>query len=148
MRTFFAARDLRDPARREIFAISELPPKPILPSCGIDLMDVERMRKMLDDTEFLERIFTEQERRDCLSRVRADECLAARWAAKEAVAKALGVGIGQHLAFLDVEVVIKKGGPPRVQIHGPYANYPMRIALSMTHTRTTAAAVVMIYPDD
>ncbi|HEY3295022.1 MAG TPA: holo-ACP synthase [bacterium] len=126
----------------------DTPPKPILPSCGIDLMDVERIRKMLDDTEFLERIFTEQERADCLSRIRADECLAARWAAKEAVAKALGVGIGQYLAFRDVEVTITKGQPPQIRIHGAYADYPMRIAVSLTHTRTTAAAVVMIYPDE
>ena len=131
-----------------MLAISELPPKPILPSCGIDLMDVERIRKMLNDTEFLERIFTEQERADCLKRVRADECLAARWAAKEAVAKALGVGIGKYLSFQDVEVLIEKGRPPQVRIHGSYASYPMRIALSLTHTRTTAAAVVMIYPDE
>ena len=111
-------------------------------------MDVERIRTMLDDSVFLERIFTDQERADCLKRVRADECLAARWAAKEAVAKALGVGIGEHLAFRDVEVIIQKGGPPHVKIHGPYANFPMRIALSLTHTRTTAAAIVMIYPDE
>jgi holo-[acyl-carrier protein] synthase len=129
-------------------AISDLPPKPILPSCGIDLMDVARIHKMLDDPEFLERIFTEQERADCLKRVRADECLAARWAAKEAVAKALGVGIGKYLSFLDVEVVIEKGQAPQVRIRGPYAAYPMRIAVSLTHTRTTAAAVVMIYPDE
>ena len=111
-------------------------------------MDVERIRGMLDDTVFLERIFTERERADCLSRVRADECLAARWAAKEAVAKALGVGIGKYLSFQDVEVVIEKGQAPQVRIHGPYSAYPMRVAVSLTHTRTTAAAIVMIYPGE
>ncbi len=124
-----------------------LPPKPILPSCGIDLVEVERIRLKLDDPVFLERIFTERERAECLGRARAEESLAARWAAKEAVAKALGVGIGQYLSFLDVEVISGRGKVPQVHIHGPYAEYPMRVALSLTHTRTTAAAVVMIYPD-
>jgi holo-[acyl-carrier protein] synthase len=124
------------------------PPKPILPSCGIDLVEVDRIRKKLDDPAFLERIFTEREREECIGRARAEESLAARWAAKEAVAKALGVGIGQYLTFQDVEVVSGDGKVPHIHISGPYAIFPMRIALSLTHTRTTAAAVVMIYPDE
>jgi holo-[acyl-carrier protein] synthase len=124
------------------------PPKPILPSCGIDLVEVDRIRKMMDDPGFLERIFTESERAECIGRARAEQSLAARWAAKEAVAKALGVGIGQYLTFQDVEVISGPGKVPKIHIHGAYAIYPMRIALSLTHTRTTAAAVVMIYPDD
>jgi holo-[acyl-carrier protein] synthase len=111
-------------------------------------MEVDRIRKKLDDTAFLERIFTEREREECLGRAKAEESLAARWAAKEAVAKALGVGIGQYLTFQDIEVITGKNKVPRVYIHGPYAAYPMKVALSLTHTRTTAAAVVMIYPDD
>jgi holo-[acyl-carrier protein] synthase len=124
------------------------PPKPILPACGIDLIEVERIRKKLDDMAFLERIFTPLERDECLGRAKAEESLAARWAAKEAVAKALGVGIGRHLSFQDVEVIAGRGKVPQVHIHGPYSQYPMRVALSLTHTRTTAAAMVMIYPDD
>lgn len=102
----------------------------------------------MDDPAFLERIFTEREREECLGRARAEESLAARWAAKEAVAKALGVGIGQFLTFQDVEVISGHGKAPRVTIYGAYAVYPMQVALSLTHTRTTAAAVVMIYPGD
>jgi holo-[acyl-carrier protein] synthase len=112
------------------------------------LIDVDRIRKMMDDEGFLERVFTEREREECLGRARAEESLAARWAAKEAVAKALGTGIGKYLSFLDVEVVAGTGKVPHVEIHGPYAEYPMKVALSLTHTRTTAAAVVMIYPDE
>lgn len=114
----------------------------------MDLVEVDRIRKKITDTAFLERIFTPREREECLRRAKPEECLAARWAAKEAVAKALGVGIGQFLAFKDVEVIIGKGKAPHVHIRGPYSEYPMRVALSLTHTRTTAAAVVMIYPDE
>lgn len=130
------------------FMSSDLPPKPILPSLGIDLIEVERLRKMLDDEEFLRRIFTETERAECLRRIKPEECLAARWAAKEAVAKALGVGIGEFLTFQDVEVIVGERKAPTIRIHGPYSRYPMRVALSLTHTASTAAAIVMIYPDD
>ncbi len=128
--------------------MTTVPPKPILPSLGIDLIEVVRIRKMLDDQVFLERIFTQTERDECLRRVKPEECLAARWAAKEAVAKALGVGIGEFLTFQDVEVIVGERKAPYVRIHGPYAQYPMHIALSLTHTNTTAAAVVMIYPGE
>jgi holo-[acyl-carrier protein] synthase len=124
------------------------PPAPILPSCGIDLVEVDRIRAHIHDEAFLERVFTERERAECLGRARAEESLAARWAVKEAVAKALGVGIGQYLSFQDVEVISGKGKVPKVHLHGAYAEVPMRIALSFTHTRTAAAAVVMIYPDE
>jgi holo-[acyl-carrier protein] synthase len=124
------------------------PPNPILPSCGIDLMETERIKKHLDDPDFLERIFTERELEDCMHRAHPEEGLAARWAAKEAVAKALGTGIGEFLAFRDVEVTTVRGKGPRIRITGPYAQYPMRISLSLTHTRTNAAAVVLIFPDE
>lgn len=121
-------------------------PKPILPSVGIDIVEVDRIRKHLDDEAFLSRVFTERERADCLGRARAEESLAARWATKEAVAKALGTGIGQHLSFRDVEVISVDGHAPRVRLHGPMSQFPMSIVLSLAHTRTTGAAMVMIYP--
>ncbi len=124
------------------------PPTPILPSLGIDLVEVERIAKHLDDAAFLERIFTESERAECLKRAKPEECLAARWATKEAVAKALGTGIGEFLAFRDVEVLTVPGKGPRVRIHGSYSRFPMRVSVSLTHTRTTAGAVVMIFPDE
>ncbi|MCC6477178.1 holo-ACP synthase [bacterium] len=124
------------------------PPKPILPALGIDLVEIDRIREHLNDQQFLERVFTEAEREECLRRAKPEECLAARWATKEAVAKALGTGIGEFLAFREVEVLTVPGKGPRVRIHGPYAQYPMRISVSLTHTRTTGAAVVMIFPED
>ena len=131
---------------RSCSRVNSLLKPPILPSLGIDLIEVERIRKHLDDEAFLERIFTERERKECLRRAKPEESLAARWAAKEAVAKALGVGIGKHLSWQDIEVIEGHGKAPRVHLSGPYAEFPMRIALSITHTKTAAAAVVMIYP--
>jgi holo-[acyl-carrier protein] synthase len=107
---------------------------------------VERIAKKIDDQHFLERVFTEREREECLARAKPAECLAARWAAKEATAKALGTGIGKYLSFQDVEVITVKGKGPRIRIHGPYSEFPMIINVSLTHTRTAAAAVVMLFP--
>jgi holo-[acyl-carrier protein] synthase len=123
-----------------------LPEPPILPSLGIDLVDVERIRQKLNDEAFLTRVFTERERTECLRRAKPEESLAARWAAKEAVAKALGVGIGRNLSFQNIEVLDGHGKAPRIELNGPYGAMNMRITLSITHTRTAAAAVVMIYP--
>jgi holo-[acyl-carrier protein] synthase len=124
------------------------PPKPILPSLGIDLVEVNRIADKLDDEHFLSRVFTDAERGECLRRAKPAECLAARWAAKEATAKALGTGIGKYLAFHDIEVLTVKGKGPRIRIYGAYSEYPMRISVSLTHTKTSAAAVVMIFPED
>lgn len=110
------------------------------------MVDVERIRSHLDDEAFLARVFTERERRECLRRAKPEESLAARWAAKEAVSKALGVGIGKHLSFQDIEVIEGHGQAPRIQLSGHFADFPMHIAVSLTHTKTTAAAMVMIYP--
>ncbi len=63
------------------------------------MVEVDRIRKHLDDDHFLSRTFTDREREECLGRAKPEECLAARWAAKEAMAKALGTGIGKYLSF-------------------------------------------------
>jgi holo-[acyl-carrier protein] synthase len=110
------------------------------------MIEVDRIRKHLDDEHFLSRVFTEAEREDCLHRVKPEECLAARWAAKEAMAKALGTGIGQYLAFRDVEVITLPEKGPCLRIHGHFSQFPMVTKLSLTHTRTTGAAVVMVFP--
>jgi holo-[acyl-carrier protein] synthase len=113
---------------------------------GIDMAEVDRIRKHLEDEHFLSRVFTDAEREDCLRRVKPEECLAARWAAKEAMAKALGTGIGQYLSFRDVEVISVPEKGPCLRIHGYFSKFPMVTKLSLTHTRTTGAAVVMVFP--
>jgi holo-[acyl-carrier protein] synthase len=110
------------------------------------MVEVERIRKHVDDPAFLERIFTERERDECLRRTKPEECLAARWAAKEATAKAFGTGIGKWLAFRDVEVLTTPGKGPCIHIHGYFARFPVLSKLSLTHTATTGAAVVMLFP--
>jgi holo-[acyl-carrier protein] synthase len=110
------------------------------------MIEVDRIREHLNDDRFLSRVFTDAEREECMHRAKPEECLAARWAAKEAMAKALGTGIGQYLSFRDVEVITVPEKGPCLRIHGYFSKFPMITKLSLTHTRTTGAAVVMVFP--
>jgi holo-[acyl-carrier protein] synthase len=109
---------------------------------GIDLLDIERLERALERRPRLaERLFTEAEREYAAGRARPGQHLAARFCAKEAVAKALGL---RGWAFRDVQVVVT-GGPPTVRLTGnPAARAGGReVLVSLTHTRTTAAAVAI-----
>ena len=89
-----------------------------------------------------ERLFTDAERRYAAERARPGQHLAARFCAKEAVAKALGL---PGWEFRDVEVVATKGAP-EVRLSGAaaLAAGTRSVSLSLTHTRTTAAAVALV----
>ncbi len=78
---------------------------------GCDVCAIERMGKILDNTRFLERYFTEGERAYIDARSRAAETAAGLFAAKEALVKALGIGIGP-LSLIDVEIGHDEKGAP------------------------------------
>ncbi len=114
------------------------------PAIGIDLLEIERLERALARRPRLaERLFTEQERSYAASRARPGQHLAARFCAKEAVAKALGL---QAWSWLDVEVV-SAGGPPAVRLHGAVAeraaSLGVIVRVSLTHTREDAGAVAV-----
>jgi holo-[acyl-carrier protein] synthase len=116
------------------------------PSCrgvGIDLLEIERLERALERRPRLaERLFTVAEREYAAARARPAQHLAARFCAKEAVAKALGL---EAWSFRDVEVVADTGGPPEVRLSGAAAARAtalgVRVSVSLTHTRSQAAAV-------
>lgn len=115
---------------------------------GIDLVEVSRIESALarHGPAFLDRIFTAGEQAYCRGRGGAAAVhYAARFAAKEAVAKALGCGIGARAGWLELEVVRGDGGAPGVRLHGAAAAHALAIGvesvwLSLTHTRGHAAA--------
>ena len=115
---------------------------------GIDIVDVARFRALLARRpRIAERLFTPQERAYAESRADAAERLAVRFAAKEAVMKALGAGFGD-VAFRDMEVVRAPGGKPGVRLHGRAAVRAQRAGvtgwhLSLSHTATSAVAVAV-----
>jgi holo-[acyl-carrier protein] synthase len=111
---------------------------------GIDLLEIERLERALERTPRLaERLFTEAEREYAASRGRPGQHLAARFCAKEAVAKALGV---ESWNFHDVEV-IGTGGPPSIRLSGTAAaraaELGVQVSVSLTHTGRDAAAVAI-----
>ena len=111
---------------------------------GIDAVDVERFAAMLARRpELAERLFTEGERADGGDSAAR---LGARFAAKEAVMKALGVGLGAF-AFHDVEVLRLGSGAPDLRVTGGAARLAgergvVTWTISLTHSVTTAGAVV------
>ena len=115
---------------------------------GIDLVDVVRFRALLGRRPRLaERLFTPAERAYAAARSDPAEPLAARFAAKEAVMKALGVGLGA-VAFKDMEVVSTAAGKPELRLHGAAAAVARRAGvtewhLSLSHTSTSAVAVAL-----
>lgn len=116
---------------------------------GIDLVEVSRVQAAVarHGDRFLRRVFTESELGYC--RGRAHE-LAARFAAKEAVSKTLGVGIQHHegVSWREIEVVADERGKPEVHLTGRAAQRAdelglHRFALSLSHTGNHAIAVVV-----
>ena len=117
---------------------------------GVDLVDVERFALALSRHPALaERLFTDDERRDAAQR---PERLAARFAAKEAVLKSLRVGVGAA-PWRSIEVRRDVNGAPVLRLHAAAAELATRRGvvrwnLSMTHTRLSAAAVVVASDDE
>ena len=112
---------------------------------GIDLLDVQRLERAIARRPRLcERVFTEGERSYAAMRQRPAQHLAARFCAKEAVAKALGLG---GWSFGDIEVVATATAPT-VCLHGAAAERArargLSATISLTHTSTTAAAVALL----
>lgn len=118
---------------------------------GIDLVEIERIQHSVErfGARFLNRIYTHAEQSYCLGKRSSAESLAARFAAKEAAAKALGTGISRGVNWLEIEVVREPGGRPSVRFHGRAAQIAsalgvVRAALSITHTAALAMASVVL----
>jgi holo-[acyl-carrier protein] synthase len=117
---------------------------------GIDVVDVPRFEIVLGRRpRIVERLFTEGEQRDARGKA---ERLAARFAAKEAVMKSLGVGAGS-VPWKSIEVKRAPSGAPSVMLHGAAAELAAardadEFAISLTHTAMTAAAFVVASSGD
>jgi len=112
---------------------------------GIDLLEIDRLERALARYPRLaERVFSEDEREYAAQRRRPGRHLAARFAAKEAVVKALGLQGGFGLR--EIEVVA--GTPPAVRLSGRAAEAAgeRRVLVSLTHSRDHAAAVAVAEP--
>lgn len=121
---------------------------------GIDVVEVSRIRSSLDEfgERFLSRVFTEAEREYCSRQKLPELHLAARFAAKEAIAKAFGTGIGKEIGWLDMEIGRRGSGEPTVELFGGGAKYAekrgvIQVMVSLTHAKHYAAANAVIMGD-
>jgi holo-[acyl-carrier protein] synthase len=113
---------------------------------GVDLVEVSRLREAIErhGGRFIARVFTETEQRDSSGRITS---LAARFAAKEAVAKALGCGIGK-VGWLEIEIISDDARMPHLQLHGEAQKLAQELGLSnwsvsLSHTESHAIAFVV-----
>ena len=113
---------------------------------GVDLLEVERVELSLErfGQRFLDRVFTEREQQYCNGRAQS---LAARFAAKEAVGKALGTGLGDA-GWHEIEIVNEENGRPFLLLHGAAQDLARQQGLnnwtvSLSHTETHAIGMVV-----
>ena len=110
---------------------------------GIDVLEIDRMADALARTPGLrDRLFTPGEQQYADAQSVPARHYAARFCAKEAVAKALQLTAWDAT---EIEVVVAASGAPEITLHGRLAAQP-QVAVSLTHTRGTAAAVAMVRP--
>lgn len=118
---------------------------------GIDIIEVARIRASFEKfgERFLQRILRPGEIAYCLTHKDPAPHLAARFAAKEAISKAFGTGIGAQLGWQDMEVCRKDSGEPYVVLHGGglkllASRGATKVHLSLSHTEGHAAAVAIL----
>jgi holo-[acyl-carrier protein] synthase len=118
---------------------------------GIDLVETERVRQLLTrhGERARRRLFSAQELADCEGRVDSCECLAARFAAKEAALKALGTGKIPTIRWTDLEVLRTGSGRPQLELGGEAGALAERLGasralVSMSHEAGLACAVVLL----
>lgn len=128
-----------------------LPPGGILMGLGTDVIEVERVRGVLErqGERFLHRVFTEEERAYCTSMAHPHKHFAARFAAKEAVSKCFGTGIGAELGWRSVSVYHGERHQPLVRLDEKGQALLKQVGathvhVSLSHTETVAVAVAAL----
>ena len=135
----------------EIPRLPQLPPGGILVGVGIDLIEVDRIRAVIErqGERFLDRVFTAEERAYCATMKFPHKHYAARFAAKEAVSKCFGTGIGAELGWRSVSVHHGERHQPLVRLDARgeallRAAGATAIHLSLAHTEALAVAVAVL----
>jgi len=117
---------------------------------GTDIVEVKRVEKMVaKGRQYLETIFTENEMDYCDTKAGKSEHYAARYAAKEAVLKALGTGWRGGFAYSDIEITNEELGKPQVFVRGKVRNFfehhqIQQTSISLSHTKEIAIAVIIL----
>jgi len=117
---------------------------------GTDIIECDRIGNMLTrhGERFTNHVFTEVEYRYCSGKKIAEQHFAGRWAAKEAVLKALGTGWASGILWTDAEVVVQPGGKPTIQLHRSAARKATELGItevliSISHCKAYATATAI-----
>ncbi|QHE50834.1 holo-ACP synthase [Pontibacillus sp. HMF3514] len=111
---------------------------------GIDLIEIDRVERSIQSNQkFIDRILTENEK-TLYNALKADhrkaEFVAGRFAAKEALGKAMGTGIGKEFSFQDISITKSDQGAPKMKVK----NCPYKVWVSISHSQSHAIAQVVL----
>lgn len=118
---------------------------------GHDIIEINRIEESISKfgDRFYTKLFTQKEINYCLTKPSPAMHFAGRFAAKEALAKALGTGFGEHLKWLDIEIINDDLGKPNVtflnELQRTYPNYLPSISISHTKLMASAFAIIHSY---
>tara|TARA_B110000438_G_C15393431_1_gene470070 strand:+ start:230 stop:610 length:381 start_codon:yes stop_codon:yes gene_type:complete len=118
---------------------------------GTDIVDINRIKKLLKNKSTLNRLFNKVEILKCSKSINSNNCYAKRFAAKEAFSKALGTGISAGISFNEIIVLNEKNGKPFIRLNGKTKTNvrnkikkEYKISLSLSDERKYAVAFVTI----
>jgi holo-[acyl-carrier protein] synthase len=112
-------------------------------SLGVDIVEVPRVARLVKSARFVDRVFSEREVAYCRDRKNAAQHFAVRFAAKEAVYKALGK---PGIAHKEIAVKNDPSGKPRVELANRFKKFEPQISLTLSHTSDYAVAVALYQP--
>ena len=117
---------------------------------GIDIIEIDRIKESLDEygDQFLHKIYTESEIKYCLSKKDKYQHLAARFAAKEAIYKAISSNWQSELSWQDMEIINAPNGMPEVKFKGnleKFLSNDKELKISMSHSRDYVTCVAIVY---
>jgi len=117
---------------------------------GIDIIEIERIKASIEKygEHFLKKVFTENEIAYCLSKGNRYQHFAARFAAKEAVSKALSTGWNKDFKWTNVEVINEASGMPKAILKGRLKEFlepDKELKISISHSRDNVACVAILY---
>ncbi|MBP5313761.1 MAG: holo-ACP synthase [Eggerthellaceae bacterium] len=121
---------------------------------GVDIVEIDRMKAIIERTpSFVEKVFSEEERAYCSSRQNPAAHFASRFAAKEAVVKALGIGFSEGVGVRDIEVKLTSKGRPYPVLTGKAKQIAtdmgvLETHLSLSYSRSEAVACALIVTRD
>lgn len=120
---------------------------------GIDIIEIERIQGSVEKfgNRFLEKIFTETEREYALARKNKYQHLAARFAAKEAIAKALATGWSKGFRWKDIEIYNEPSGLPQVRLFGELQKFvgnDKSLKITMSHSENYVTCFAILYKNE